>query len=371
MADVSVKFVSQKINKVRWKQSNDEVRKCSSSFVTGSWDNEKNYVTVWASDVKSYCEQTGINALPSEIPENEPQVLCNTLHTGDILDLELLSQSHIVTASSVGDVNILYHNQNTQQLTQKHSWNKLHHHINDRVSPCTCISTREDTIVSAGEDGKLIVLRADGFKPVRIYDRADGCTIHAALFLKQSEIVTVNSIGQVKIWDIRDKSESPSRTLLLTGERVPLICVDRHPTQPHVIATGGVDGCLYIWDLREEKSAVSPMEGHGSDMLDVRFHPTSPDNLFTCSEDGSVWHWDATGINSNPLGLFGGNPPMSRNQGGTNPWLASDAAKHRLEINDVIPENKMPVNSIDIQSNTLICGTDGEAIYRIHNMPIR
>ena len=55
----------------------------------------------------------------------------------------------------------------------------------------------------------------------------------------------------------------------------------------------------------------------------------------------------------------------------TSSWLASDATNHRLEITDLLPGNTMPVNTLDIYGNTLLCGTDGEQIYTINNLNVK
>lgn len=47
-----------------------------------------------------------------------------------------------------------------------------------------------------------------------------------------------------------------------TGDLTPLQCADKHPSQPHIVATGGDDGTLGIWDLRQDKMPVSLMEAH-------------------------------------------------------------------------------------------------------------
>lgn len=47
-----------------------------------------------------------------------------------------------------------------------------------------------------------------------------------------------------------------------TGERVPLHCVDRHPNQQHIVATGGQDGMLSIWDIRQGTMPVSLLNAH-------------------------------------------------------------------------------------------------------------
>lgn len=50
-----------------------------------------------------------------------------------------------------------------------------------------------------------------------------------------------------------------------TGDRVPLHCVDRHPNQQHIVATGGQDGMLCIWDVRQGNMPFSLMEAHSAE----------------------------------------------------------------------------------------------------------
>lgn len=48
-----------------------------------------------------------------------------------------------------------------------------------------------------------------------IVDNADSSTLHAVTFLRTPEILTVNSIGQLKIWDFRQQGNEPSQILSL------------------------------------------------------------------------------------------------------------------------------------------------------------
>lgn len=42
-------------------------------------------------------------------------------------------------------------------------------------------------------------------------EKADSCTINALTFLKQTEILTVNSFGQLKLFDFRQNSDAPTQ----------------------------------------------------------------------------------------------------------------------------------------------------------------
>ena len=48
------------------------------------------------------------------------------------------------------------------------------------------------------------------------------------------------------------------------SDQVPLHCIDRHPTQPHIVATGGQDGSLSLWDMRQERYPVTLLTAHSS-----------------------------------------------------------------------------------------------------------
>ena len=50
-----------------------------------------------------------------------------------------------------------------------------------------------------------------------------------------------------------------------SGDRVSLLCVDKHPTQPHLLAAGGQDGVLSIWDMRQELYPVTLLEAHSAE----------------------------------------------------------------------------------------------------------
>lgn len=215
---------------------------------------------------------------------------------------------------------------------------------------------------------------------VRVIENADSSTIHAVTYLRTTEILTVNSIGQLKLWDFRQQSDSPSQILSLSGDRVPLHCVDRHPNQQHIVATGGQDGMLCVWDVRQGNSPFSLMEAHSAEMWEVHFHPTNPDHLFTCSEDGSLLHWETSSHSEMPSFLQGGrnNSMMSRsamapaggNQSLISAWLSGDSSKGRLETSHMLPSQTLSVNSLDVLEQCLVCGTDGEAIFVNRQVPV-
>lgn len=372
MEGTNAKYVSQKISKTRWRPVSSSALQQPEIFATGSWDNEDNKVSLWS------IGQNGVSSMEDEF-EGDPQLLCELRHDGDVLDLQFLDQDKIVTASSSGAVTIFRHHDNTQSLSVSHQWERAHHYPCDNA-PCTGVVCNSPEIVTVGEDGRIIVFRGDQETVVRTIDNADSSTIHAVTFLRTTEILTVNSIGQLKLWDLRQQASEPSQILSLTGDRVPLHCVDRHPNQQHIVATGGQDGMLCIWDVRQGNMPFSLMDAHSAEMWEVHFHHSNPDHLFTCSEDGSLWHWETSSNSDTPSFLQGGRNTsiISRsagalaggNQSLVSAWLSGDSSKGRLETTNMLPSQTLSVNSLDILGQCLVCGTDGEAIYVNRQVPV-
>lgn len=94
----------------------------------------------------------------------------------------------------------------------------------------------------------MVVLSAEQKSPQRIIENADSSTINGLVFLRHTEVISVNSSGQLKTYDLRSSSDAPAQTLSVSGELTSLHSVDRHPGQPHIVATGSGDGVLGIWD---------------------------------------------------------------------------------------------------------------------------
>lgn len=379
MADIRVKFVSQKISKVRWRPSENQALPNSDVFASGSWDDEVNRICLWKLSLEPEDDtMDGTGLVDRGVQEARP--VCEMPHVGDVTGLEFAGIDLLVVASSTGSVAVYKLHRNSKTIGKVHEWESLHQHPGEIHCPCTCVSTQgTDMAVCAGEDGKINILNLGSRKPVRVIDKADSCTINDVTFLKQLEVLSVNSSGQLKIFDLRQTDDDPARSLSVTGEQVPLHCVAKHPTQNHIVATGGQDGMLCIWDLRQDKFPVTLLEAHSSPMWEVKFHPISPDHLFTCSEDGSVWHWDASNIPQSAAGTGagsgGGSVFTQHHQTSTpsivSPWLSIDSGRNKMEITTLLPSQNLSVNTLDIESQTLICGTDEEALYTIDLPSIR
>ncbi|KAF2974387.1 hypothetical protein EK904_009947, partial [Melospiza melodia maxima] len=248
----------------------------------------------------------------------EPHLLCDIQHNGDVMDMQFLDQERIVVASSTGTVTVFRHHQNNQTLSADHRWAKAHYHVDQDTScggaACTGVVCNNPEIVTVGEDGRINLFRADQKDAVRtIVDLRAQYKVHRpnVRFLAFGMYLNV-----ARLW-------------FRAGDRVPLHCVDRHPNQQHIVATGGQDGMLSIWDIRQGTMPVSLLNAHEA-------------------ERGR-----STAYLSH----------STMNQSVVSAWLSNDPTKDRMEITNLLPNQTLSVNSLDVLGPCLVYGTDAEAIY--------
>lgn len=60
------------------------------------------------------------------------------------------------------------------------------------------------------------------------------------------------------------------------------VCV--HPDQRSVVVTGDSEGVVRVWDIRHPTYPMSITVAHEAPVWAIRFHPRNPDVLFTSGE---------------------------------------------------------------------------------------
>ncbi|GJQ68893.1 hypothetical protein Trydic_g6087 [Trypoxylus dichotomus] len=342
-------FISEKINKIRWKPNPFDD---SNSFITGSWDNDKNNIKLWNF-------QAG-----SDDADIYPYTICSYPFEGDVTECQFLSSDNFVASSSNGSVYLLKVHVDERGCISMYDeimWDKLHKFKNGDISPCTSFAVYDNDIVSIGEDGCIHLLTALKRNIVRTIDEADSCSLKAVIFLKYNEILTGNLRGQMKIWDLRSKENLPSSMFMLSGDQVTVTCLAYHPTQRHMVVAGDEEGSLTVWDLRQNTYPVNLLSAHAECVSELQFHPVYSDQLFSCSSAGELWHWTVN--KQNKLLLDEDNVDQ-------NLWIMGDSIKNKLEVYTLMPTLHKPINSLDLNRNRVLCGCDSEAIYLINNVNI-
>eukprot|EP00759_Apiculatamorpha_spiralis_P027591 PhF_6_TR30385/c0_g1_i1/m.44538/K10752/RBBP4, HAT2, CAF1, MIS16; histone-binding protein RBBP4 len=82
---------------------------------------------------------------------------------------------------------------------------------------------------------------------------------------------------------------NPVRTY--SGHKDAVQSVSWHHTHHYVLASGGDDKCMILWDTRVNKE-VENVEVHRAEVNTVAFHPTATFQIATCSNDKTARLWD-------------------------------------------------------------------------------
>jgi len=371
------RFVYQKINKIRWRPTLSQSGRISGSlFVTGSWDDDNNAVKLWSWDVN---EDDVRNNSEKELAE--PELKGTYKHDGDVNELQFLNPDIVVCASSDGSVTALRisrglvgaptENQDSTGwcFQEIGKWDKLHS-LKSQNGSCNSVACNSENIASVGEDGKINLSNLKRKEPIRSYDKADSCSLNSVLFIKNDEIAAANMRGQLKIWDIRSNTDTPTSTCILSNDQVSIGCVAKHPTQQHILCSGSEDGILAFWDLRNQVHPITLLKAHEQSVSEIHFHQQQPDHLFSCSQNGDIWHWNGSNISNKSSNATNfGTPNQSMYAGDTAcPWLNSEAVKNRVETQSLMARQPLPVNTIDVLGNSILVGGDNEAMYLVPNV---
>ena len=122
-----------------------------------------------------------------------------------------------------------------------------------------------------------------------------------------------------------------------------------------------------------------------SAVWELRFHRHHPSHLFTCSQDSSLWHWDASlsptppppsssshlTPSHHPHQLLHSSHTSQDSAHSSSPWLSGAVVQGKVDIANLLPSNKLPVNSLDVESRHVVCGTDSEMLFVVPNMTLR
>ncbi|KAK4311054.1 hypothetical protein Pmani_017433 [Petrolisthes manimaculis] len=344
----SKKYVGSKVNIVRWRPAASHYTHAD-TFISGTWGDGENEVCVW------------------RVPEcdDDPNLQHNLKHQGNVNDIQYVSRDTFATASSTGSVHLYQHNVGGH-LEHKTSWKQIHSFRTSR-SPCTGVTSNGDQIASVGEDGKLIIINPTQERPLRIMESVGGCSVYAAVYVRANEILTGSLQGYLRLWDIR--AAQPAKTILHSIDQVGVYDLAVHPTQQHLVAAGGDDGALAIWDLRHTTQPFTIIAAHNGPMSEVRFHPGAPDHLFTGGLDGQLLHWDASTSATPTHTHITPYTPSRQHQGGSvTVWVSSAVGSGCVDTTAIIPPSPLPINSLDIDGTTLIAASDNEAIYTVRQV---
>jgi len=111
--------------------------------------------------------------------------------------------------------------------------------------------------------------------------------------------------GAVKVWSLREPAAVT--TLQLASN----VChVQFSPRSPRLLAAGCADGRALVYDLRNSSEPLAVLSGHSRAVSFCKF--LSPTSLFTASVDSTLKSWDLAALPGEPPAGEGGPAPAQR-----------------------------------------------------------
>lgn len=117
---------------------------------------------------------------------------------------------------------------------------------------------------------------------------------------------SVSDDGEIHIHDTRAQNASTTPQLLsvpisyknLSGssEIIGINSISFNPANENLLATGGTDGNVVLWDLRSLNSPLHVMHGHADNINSVKWSPHDPVVLASASSDRRVCVWDVSRV---------------------------------------------------------------------------
>ncbi|KAL5243582.1 hypothetical protein ACI65C_010992 [Semiaphis heraclei] len=352
---IFAEFIGRKVNRVRWKP--DDLM-ASTMFVTGSWDNDDdNVIELWGLTSE---DENSVKDFP-------PKLLDCVQQNGNVTQIRFLDNKFVAVSTDNGSVKVyrvIGENEDANiHLNEVMAWENLHSFGKGQRCSCKDLAVCNYSLATIGDDYKLNVISLNTKQIHQVLEGISSSPLTCICFLTDTEVLCCNALSQMKLWDLRiAKSSITANINNFTQTQVPITCVAQHPSQKHFIFTGSEEGDVGVWDMRTNSLLTTMSSGDSSSLTEIAFHPLEPDHLFTCSFGGRLLQWSSK--KSYMCRIDPGDLEYS------NFWVNTDKVKTRLSINDVIQPIYMPINSLDIQKQQLICGADNEAVYFQRNLKL-
>lgn len=209
------------------------------------------------------------------------QVVQRINHAGPVFDLAYIPSdpNFVATATAVGEALVFDLRASPQDALAD---GKCRPSLRVRGHKVGCRTVawsphEEGLLLSGAMDGRICLwdvvrgARSGAFPlevPLKSFEKAHpgpavgvlGATFHPE---SRSVLASVGMDGRLCMWDTRTRGDKPASSP--EAHKGGASCLAFAPCSPAIIATGGRDQLVRLWDMRQPSAALHKLEGHGKD----------------------------------------------------------------------------------------------------------
>lgn len=271
-----VEYIDQQINHLSWQiaaKSADITAPdcCGDNVISGS----KSAISIW-----KFVDNPGAyDQLPiAEISrEKTPAIVCKVNLIGNVAFSALINGTVLLHE-------LVPQRSDRSSLKLISETNNLHgsYRCNDLLF---CAQT--NSVITCGNDGNISSFKIDYPHKIETKQVSES-SLKCMDMITPNEVICGTLSGCLKLYDLRTYECVGT---FASQNLSSLLCLQRNPHVNH-LATGGNDqGCIIIYDLRNQNSALIQISAHGGAVTSVRYKQRDSNILYSSSCDGELFKW--------------------------------------------------------------------------------
>lgn len=156
-----------------------------------------------------------------------------------------------------------------------------------------------DTVLASAHDKSVLIwdLAGDAFSRKDRID-ADGGVRAVQWDPHHDHLLSFSSGATIQTWDTRSNATS---FIIEDAHAGSVLDFDYNPNKPYTVVTGGEDGLLRFWDLRQSARPLLSLVAHSHWLWCVRYNRFHDQLVLSSSSDSTLALWRVSSISSAPI----------------------------------------------------------------------